>query len=320
MREPFGRAAARRRGRRHAAPRPAMRGRRPAVRHARAAASTTRAARAPPPPPYSPLAHNCSGKHAGMLAYCVLCGWPRDGYLDSGASAAAARSARRWRDSPACADDALVAGDRRLLGAQLRDAARRPGAGVRALRRRPRTTPIYGGAPRRLADAMTAHPEMVSGERRSDLALMRAGRGDWIAKIGAEGVQAIGVRSAGPRHRDQGGRRQQRGACIPVAVAVLDAARARSTPSAARALAPWAAPVLHNCRGMADGAAASRGCPGQGRRRPLTGPMPGGAGDELNAALRRSVDGKRVPRRNRVACGRAADRNPPDAAPAVRRA
>ena len=48
-----------------------------------------------------------------------------------------------------------------------------------------------------LADAMTAHPEMVSGEGRSDLALTRAGRGDWVCKIGAEGVQAIGIRSRG---------------------------------------------------------------------------------------------------------------------------
>ena len=44
---------------------------------------------------------------------------------------------------------------------------------------------------------MVAHPEMVSGERRNDLALMRAGRGDWVTKIGAEGVQAIGLRSRG---------------------------------------------------------------------------------------------------------------------------
>ena len=55
----------------------------------------------------------------------------------------------------------------------------------------------YGRAPKTLADAMTAHPEMVSGERRNDLALMQAGRGDWVTKIGAEGVQAIGVRSRG---------------------------------------------------------------------------------------------------------------------------
>ena len=26
--------------------------------------------RTPPPPPYSPLQHNCSGKYAGMLAWC----------------------------------------------------------------------------------------------------------------------------------------------------------------------------------------------------------------------------------------------------------
>ena len=39
---------------------------------------------APPPPPYSPLAHNCSGKHAGMLACCALHGWPRERYLEPG--------------------------------------------------------------------------------------------------------------------------------------------------------------------------------------------------------------------------------------------
>ena len=59
----------------------------------------------------------------------------------------------------------------------------------------PGDDPHFGAAPRTLADAMTAHPIMVAGERRSDLALMDAGRGDWVAKVGAEGVQAIGVRS-----------------------------------------------------------------------------------------------------------------------------
>ena len=45
--------------------------------------------------------------------------------------------------------------------------------------------------------AMRQHPEMVSGEKRTDLALGHAGRGDWIAKAGAEGVQAVAVRSQG---------------------------------------------------------------------------------------------------------------------------
>src|SRR4029453_10546695 len=38
----------------------------------------------PPPPPYSPLAHNCSAKHSGMLAYCVQCGHAKETYLDVG--------------------------------------------------------------------------------------------------------------------------------------------------------------------------------------------------------------------------------------------
>ena len=80
---------------------------------------------------------------------------------------------------------------------------------ARARARRSRGSPRrdvdaeYGMAPRMLADAMTAHPEMVSGERRSDLALMQAGRGDWVTKIGAEGVQAIGIRSRGSASRSR---------------------------------------------------------------------------------------------------------------------
>src|SRR5262249_23749064 len=35
----------------------------------------------PPAPPYSPLAHNCSGKHSGMLAHCVACAYERGDYL-----------------------------------------------------------------------------------------------------------------------------------------------------------------------------------------------------------------------------------------------
>jgi L-asparaginase II len=54
-----------------------------------------------------------------------------------------------------------------------------------------------GGAMGILFDAMTGRPDLVSGEARSDLALMTAGGGDWVTKIGADAVQAIGVRSAG---------------------------------------------------------------------------------------------------------------------------
>jgi L-asparaginase II len=48
-----------------------------------------------------------------------------------------------------------------------------------------------------IAFAMTRHPDLVSGTARTDLALMQAGKGDWVTKVGAEGVQALGVRSRG---------------------------------------------------------------------------------------------------------------------------
>ena len=44
---------------------------------------------------------------------------------------------------------------------------------------------------------MTAHPELVSGTGRNDVAFMQAGRGDWVTKVGAEGVQVVASRSRG---------------------------------------------------------------------------------------------------------------------------
>ena len=54
---------------------------------------------------------------------------------------------------------------------------------------------IYGNAPMRIFQAMSQHAALVSGMGRNDLALNRAGAGDWIAKLGADGVQAIASRS-----------------------------------------------------------------------------------------------------------------------------
>ena len=42
-----------------------------------------------------------------------------------------------------------------------------------------------------LRNAMVQHPEMVSGAGRNDLAFTQVGKGDWMTKIGADGVQVI---------------------------------------------------------------------------------------------------------------------------------
>ena len=112
---------------------------------------------------------------------------------------------------------------------------------------------VYGAAARTLADAMTACPEMVSGERRSDLALSQAGRGDLVCKIGAEGVQAIGVRSRGWGISLKVADGNRRGA-HPATVSVLEQLGLLDADARAH-LAAWGTPTLRNYRGIATGEA-----------------------------------------------------------------
>jgi len=203
----------------------------------------------PPPPPYSALAHNCSGKHSGMLAYCVQCGWPKGSYLDyeHPLQREIRKSVAHFTGVP---EERLAAGidgcSAPNYGVPLAGLAR---AFARIASRAP--DPVYGNAPRAIAEAMTVHPEMVSGERRNDLAYMSAGRGDWITKIGAEGVQAIGVRSRGLGIAVKVADGAKRG-LHPAVVAVLDQLGLLDDEGR-HALASWRDPVVRNYRGLETG-------------------------------------------------------------------
>ena len=204
---------------------------------------------APPPPPWSPLAHNCSGKHSGMLAYCVLCGAPKASYLafDHPLQQAIRRSVAHFTGTP---EGRLVAG---IDGCSAPNYAV-PLAGLALGYARLAAEvddAVYARAPRILADAMVAHPEMVSGDGRNDLAYMRAGRGDWVTKIGAEGVQAIGVRSRGwgiAIKVADGAKR----ALHPATVEVLDQLGLLDRAQR-ELLAAWREPVIRNYRGIVTG-------------------------------------------------------------------
>ncbi len=111
--------------------------------------------------------------------------------------------------------------------------------------------PTYGPAPRQLADAMTTHPEMVSGEHGADLALARAGRGDWISKIGAEGVRAMSIRSRGWGIAIKIADGSSRG-LHAVTIAALDQLGLLDT-AAEQALAGLAKPQLRNLRRLHTG-------------------------------------------------------------------
>jgi L-asparaginase II len=80
----------------------------------------------PGPGQYDERHHNCSGKHAGFLAHCVQQGWPVGNYLapDHPLQQAIRREVAR---AVGLALRGPEDGHRRLLGAQLRDAAGQPG-------------------------------------------------------------------------------------------------------------------------------------------------------------------------------------------------
>jgi L-asparaginase II len=108
-----------------------------------------------------------------------------------------------------------------------------------------------GGALGELFDAMTGHPDMVSGDSRTDLAWMQAGRGDWVAKIGADAVQAIGIRSAGIGIAIKVADGAVR-ALHPATFAVLDQLGLLDEPRRAH-LDPYRAPLIKNARGIVAG-------------------------------------------------------------------
>ena len=203
----------------------------------------------PPPPPYSPLAHNCSGKHAGMLAHCAACGYGKSDYLAMDHPlqrevrvAVATLSGVPEEALPSGVDGCSAPNYAMPLSRLALAFAQLASDDVH---------PVYGRAPRQLADAMIAAPGMVSGDGRSDLALTEAGRGDWVCKIGAEAVQAIGIRSRGWGIAVKVGDGTRR-ALLPATVAVLDQAGLLDADARKR-LAPLGRPTIRNYRGIATG-------------------------------------------------------------------
>ena len=120
--------------------------------------------------------HNCSGKHAGMLALCHAKGWPYEGY--------------RLADHPC--QQVMLAEVTSLAGAgEIPTAVDGCGVVTFALPLRSmalafaRFERIAGGEA--VANAMRAHPELIRGHGALDTSLMQAFPG-WIAKGGAEGL------------------------------------------------------------------------------------------------------------------------------------
>jgi L-asparaginase II len=128
--------------------------------------------------PPEPVFHNCSGKHAGMVAVCRANGWPVEGYrlpqhplqlalLEEIAAAAELETGEVATGLDGCG---VV-----CFGIALERAA----AAFSRLER------LDGGD--RIASSMRARPVLIGGEGATDTELMRT-QPEWLAKAGAEGL------------------------------------------------------------------------------------------------------------------------------------
>jgi L-asparaginase II len=118
--------------------------------------------------PEGKLGHNCSGKHAGMLAACRAHGWPLHPY--------------RSLEHPLQQRVAALVGDAEV-GVD--------GCGVPTFAMPlSRMCEVFLQAPPRIRAAMAARPELVGGTGSADTELMRA-RPGWYAKGGAEGLFCV---------------------------------------------------------------------------------------------------------------------------------
>lgn len=195
----------------------------------------------------SRIIHNCSGKHALALALCVAEGWPTEGYLRPGhpvqvaMRAAVADATGAYPDEVARGTDGCGMCTFHLpLGALARSFARLASGGL-------------AEAGERVAAAMRAHPRLIAYDEAADTELMRAA-GGLIAKVGAEGVIAVGLpdgRGMALKVRDGAMR-----ALEPAAIALVRAAL--GTPLAGEAIERLAAPVVLNSLGEPVGDAQVR--------------------------------------------------------------
>ncbi|HKG12576.1 MAG TPA: asparaginase [Pyrinomonadaceae bacterium] len=148
------------------------------------------------------LHNNCSGKHAGMLALALHLGSNTSEYdrPDGPVQRAVFRAVSHFSgvgeselrfgtDGCGVPTFALTARTMALMFArfvagaeEVEDVTHGAPRGV-----------VGADAARRIIDAVLVHPDMVEGDGELDTELMRAGRGRFISKVGAEGVYCAGV-------------------------------------------------------------------------------------------------------------------------------
>jgi L-asparaginase len=140
-----------------------------------------------PPNKSSPLQHNCSGKHAAMIAICQQQGWEIGSYMD--------------RNHPVqqmilqTMAEMLHMPPAEFISAK--DDCGVPTYLLEIVQLAHLYAQLAGGETYRLplecvVRSMTQYPHLIAGAGKFDTELMRLSHGALISKSGAEGVQCIG--------------------------------------------------------------------------------------------------------------------------------
>jgi L-asparaginase II len=145
---------------------------------------------------FSPLAHNCSGKHSGQLALAMHIGDDPATYLDpeSKTQQLVKQAVAEAYDYPI---DQIQMG---VDGCSLPNFALPLKNMAKAYARivtKTSDSPLRREAYQTVMDAMRQYPVMVSGQGRCDLAVTEAAKNDIILKVGGEAVEVVGIISKG---------------------------------------------------------------------------------------------------------------------------
>lgn len=197
----------------------------------------------------TPVRHNCSGKHAGMMLFARYLGAPVETYADPGHPVQrqifdrfASLLGEPWTDPEPAIDGCSAPTPRMPLATLARSFA------LLATGRDADGAPVPALAT--IRDAMQEHPELVAGPGRLDTILMNA-IPSIVTKVGAEAVHAVGLvdRGVGIAIKVEDGSRRGLG---PAVVSVLDALGLLG-PAERRALEHLSGEQLRNAAGLEVG-------------------------------------------------------------------
>ncbi len=137
--------------------------------------------------------NNCSGKHAGFLAYCIYKGWPTDSYI-------APNHPMHLEILEVIAEFHRYPKEKIQQGI---DGCSAPIFAFpvynQAVAYKNLVNPVDFPEPvqkacKMMVDAITKYPVMIAGHKRYCSDLMRLSEGKLIGKTGADGVYSIGIR------------------------------------------------------------------------------------------------------------------------------